>query len=130
MASEYKLRLLYRAEFHDIYAEHSEHPEFGPLLQRMKVVDAQGESQMDEDQWEAASKFVLILIAVNVTEVARKMSILALHLRSSNLLCFAFLFFGHSGPWSCFSPNLKSINICHAFGGLSFVCYHDMHLFP
>lgn len=56
MASEYKLRLLYRAEFHDIYAEHHEHPEFGPLLQRMKVVDAQGESQMDEDQWEAASE--------------------------------------------------------------------------
>ena len=56
MASEYKLQLIYRAEFHDIYAEHSEHAEFGPLLQRMKVVDEHGESQMDEDQWEAASE--------------------------------------------------------------------------
>lgn len=26
------------------------------MLQHMKVVDANGESQMDEDQWEAASE--------------------------------------------------------------------------
>jgi hypothetical protein len=56
MASEYQLKLLYKAEFHDIYAEHSDHREFGPLLRKMKVVDEQGESQMDEDQWEAASE--------------------------------------------------------------------------
>lgn len=56
MASEYQLRVVYKEEFHDVFAEHHEHPEFGPLLQRMKVVDASGESQMDEDQWEAASK--------------------------------------------------------------------------
>lgn len=55
MASEYRLHPLYKAEFHDVYAEHSEHPEFGPLLERMKVVDKSGASQMDEDQWEAAS---------------------------------------------------------------------------
>ncbi|KAL5533036.1 ABD1 [Sanghuangporus sanghuang] len=58
MASEYHLHLLYKAEFHDVYAEHCEHPEYGPLLQRMKVVDADGESQMDEDQWEAANVYV------------------------------------------------------------------------
>ncbi|KAL5511540.1 ABD1 [Sanghuangporus vaninii] len=58
MASEYHLQLLYKAEFHDVYAEHCEHPEYGPLLQRMKVVDANGESQMDEDQWEAANVYV------------------------------------------------------------------------
>lgn len=56
MASEYHLRLLYKEEFHDVYAEHCDHPEFGPLLQRMKVVDPSGESQMDEDQWETASE--------------------------------------------------------------------------
>ena len=55
MASEYKLEVLYRSEFHDVYAEHCEHEEYGPLLQRMKVVDAKGESQMDEEQWDAAS---------------------------------------------------------------------------
>ncbi|KAH8117462.1 mRNA-methyltransferase [Phellopilus nigrolimitatus] len=64
MASEYHLRLLYKEEFHDVYAEHCGHPEFGPLLQRMKVVDAAGESQMDEDQWEAA-----ILILLSIIEV-------------------------------------------------------------
>ena len=56
MAKEYNLHLVYHAEFHDIYSEHCEHPEYSQLLQKMKVVDAQGESQMDEDQWEAASE--------------------------------------------------------------------------
>ncbi|KAL5529122.1 hypothetical protein ACEPAG_5096 [Sanghuangporus baumii] len=58
IASEYHLQLLYKAEFHDVYAEHCKHPEYGPLLQRMKVVDVNGESQMDEDQWEAANVYV------------------------------------------------------------------------
>ncbi|KAI5124500.1 hypothetical protein M0805_003025 [Coniferiporia weirii] len=58
LAADYHLRLLYKAEFHDVYAEHCEHPEFGPLLQRMKVVDSSGESQMDEDQWEAANVYI------------------------------------------------------------------------
>ena len=38
-----------------MFEEHQGHAEFGPLLERMKVVDKDGESQMDEDQWEAAS---------------------------------------------------------------------------
>lgn len=46
----------YRKEFHDVFAEFSEHSEFGPLMERMKVVNQDGESQMDEMQWEAASK--------------------------------------------------------------------------
>ena len=45
-------------EFHEVFAENQEHADFGPLLQRMKVVDANGESQMDEDQWEAASEYI------------------------------------------------------------------------
>ena len=49
------MELVYKKEFHEIFEEHSEHAEFAPLLQRMHVVDANGESQMDEDQWEAAS---------------------------------------------------------------------------
>ncbi len=36
--------------------DNQDHKEFGPLLEKMKVVDSKGESQMDEDQWEAASK--------------------------------------------------------------------------
>ncbi|EJD05943.1 mRNA-methyltransferase [Fomitiporia mediterranea MF3/22] len=58
MASEYHLQLIYKSEFHDVYAEHFEHPEYGQLLQRMKVVDSRGESQMDEDQWEAANVYI------------------------------------------------------------------------
>lgn len=56
MATEYDLYPTYMKEFHEVFSENQEHAEFGPLLQRMKVVDANGESQMDEDQWEAASK--------------------------------------------------------------------------
>lgn len=62
MASEYQLRLLYKAEFHDVYEEYCEHAEFGPLLQRMKVVDSAGNSQMDEEQWEAASESAIHLV--------------------------------------------------------------------
>ncbi|KAG6866085.1 hypothetical protein C0991_008837 [Blastosporella zonata] len=55
MAAEYDLHPVYKEEFHQVFSEHQEHPEFGPLMVRMKVVDANGESSMDEDQWEAAS---------------------------------------------------------------------------
>lgn len=57
MASEYRLSPIYKEEFHQVFEEHQEHPEFKPLLERMKVVDADGASAMDEDQWEAASAF-------------------------------------------------------------------------
>jgi mRNA (guanine-N7-)-methyltransferase len=55
MAADYKLYPVYKEEFHQVFEEHQEHPEFKPLLVRMKVVDTNGESAMDEDQWEAAS---------------------------------------------------------------------------
>ncbi|KAK7015033.1 mRNA cap guanine-N7 methyltransferase [Favolaschia claudopus] len=58
MAAEYGLHLKFREEFHDVFSEHREHPEFGPLMVRMKVVDANGESAMDEDQWEAANIYI------------------------------------------------------------------------
>ena len=57
MAREYGLELKYKEEFHEVFAEHQEHPEFGPLMVRMKVVEPNGESSMDEDQWEAASAY-------------------------------------------------------------------------
>ncbi|PCH38474.1 guanine-N(7)-methyltransferase [Wolfiporia cocos MD-104 SS10] len=56
VAAEYGLHMVYKEEFHQMFEEHHEHAEFGPLLERMRVVDANGESQMDEDQWEAASE--------------------------------------------------------------------------
>ena len=38
-----------------MFQENQDHSEYGPLMVRMKVVDENGESAMDEDQWEAAS---------------------------------------------------------------------------
>ncbi|KAF9533370.1 mRNA capping enzyme-domain-containing protein [Crepidotus variabilis] len=58
LASEYGLVPIYKEEFHQVFQEHQEHPEFKPLLVKMKVVDAQGESAMDEDQWEAANIYI------------------------------------------------------------------------
>jgi len=58
LAEEHGLQLLERKEFHDIFTEQQNHKDYGPLLKRMKVVDDQGDSQMDEDQWEAANIYV------------------------------------------------------------------------
>lgn len=56
LAAEYSLHPIYKEEFHQVFAEHSEQEEFKDLMVRMKVVDANGESSMNEDQWEAASE--------------------------------------------------------------------------
>lgn len=56
MAADYKLYPTYKEEFHQVFENHREDPDFGPLLVHMKVVDRDGGSAMDEDQWEAASK--------------------------------------------------------------------------
>ena len=55
LAAEYGLHPLYKREFHDVFYEFREIPEFKDLLTRMKVVDRNEETDMDEDQWEAAS---------------------------------------------------------------------------
>jgi mRNA (guanine-N7-)-methyltransferase len=57
LASEFGLHPIFKEEFHQVYAENHERPEFKDLLIKMKVIDSQGVSAMDEDQWEAASKF-------------------------------------------------------------------------
>ncbi|KAF7978103.1 hypothetical protein HWV62_1510 [Athelia sp. TMB] len=58
MAKEYGLILKYKEEFHGIFEEHQDDPEFGDLMVRMNVVDTNGESSMDEDQWEAANIYI------------------------------------------------------------------------
>jgi mRNA (guanine-N7-)-methyltransferase len=57
MAEEFHLFPIYKEEFHHVFDQNRQHPEFGPLMVHMKVVDASGESSMDEEQWEAASMF-------------------------------------------------------------------------
>jgi len=58
MAREYGLYLKYKEEFHEVFEEHQDHSEFGPLMVRMKVVEKNGESSMNEDQWEAANIYI------------------------------------------------------------------------
>ncbi|KAJ7582930.1 mRNA capping enzyme-domain-containing protein [Mycena floridula] len=58
LAAEYDLHVVYKEEFHQVFEEHQTHPDFGPLMVKMKVVDANGESSMDEDQWEAANIYI------------------------------------------------------------------------
>jgi hypothetical protein len=48
--------LLYHATFHELFEAEREAPEFAMLLQKMRVVTAEGESELTEEQWEAASK--------------------------------------------------------------------------
>ena len=68
-----------------MFEEHHEQPEFAPLLQRMHVVDANGESQMDEDQWEAASAS-FSLFSLLLFEVERLIGVGCVDI----YLCFAF----------------------------------------
>ncbi|KAF6764899.1 mRNA capping methyltransferase [Ephemerocybe angulata] len=58
MAAEYGLHPTYKEEFHTVFQEHQDIPEFKNLMVRMKVVDANGESAIDEDQWEAANIYI------------------------------------------------------------------------
>ncbi|CAK5279575.1 unnamed protein product [Mycena citricolor] len=58
MAAEYGLHPVYKQEFHEVFEDHREHKDFGPLMVKMNVVDANGESAMDEDQWEAANIYI------------------------------------------------------------------------
>lgn len=81
LAAEYDLRLNYVKEFHEVFSENSDHRDFGPLLQHMKVVDSNGESQMDEDQWEAASTYI-ILHAASLSKSTVLSQIFILHFRS------------------------------------------------
>lgn len=56
LAEEYGLELVYKEPFANILAQEQESRDFGGLLTKMGVLNHQGESAMDADQWEAASK--------------------------------------------------------------------------
>lgn len=58
LAEEYGLKIIQRSEFHDIFALERRDPEYGPLLQTMKVVNSRGETEMSEDQWHAANIYI------------------------------------------------------------------------
>ena len=46
---------MYCADFSSIFADEQEDPQFAQLLRRMKVMDDEGNAEMDEDQLDAAS---------------------------------------------------------------------------
>ncbi|PWN50378.1 hypothetical protein IE53DRAFT_98188 [Violaceomyces palustris] len=58
LAEEVGLRCIYRKNFEDIFRDESRRPEFGRLLERMKVTDRYGRVDMDEMLWEAASFYL------------------------------------------------------------------------
>ena len=66
LASEYGLEIRYRAEFHEVFQQHCEDAEFKRLLSTMRVINENGESAMDEDQWEAASMFNKLLVNLSM----------------------------------------------------------------
>ncbi|KAG8831482.1 mRNA cap guanine-N7 methyltransferase [Serendipita sp. 399] len=58
LAGQFGLKLVYKREFHDIYVDDAEDPEFKGLLRRMGVVDESNESAMDHAQWDAANVYL------------------------------------------------------------------------
>lgn len=58
LAHEAGLRCIYRKNFADIYADGQGHPEFGRLLERMKVRNRDGTLVLDEDMWLAATLYL------------------------------------------------------------------------
>lgn len=53
---------MYKEEFHTIYNDEQGEQEFKGLLSTMKVVDSKGESALDQDQWDAASEWLISLL--------------------------------------------------------------------
>ncbi|GAA5826103.1 hypothetical protein JCM5353_008383 [Sporobolomyces roseus] len=58
LAAEYGLKPHFSAPFSDIFADEAEDPLFAQLLTRMRVVDKEGNAEMDEDQLEAAMLYL------------------------------------------------------------------------
>ncbi|POY74336.1 hypothetical protein BMF94_2530 [Rhodotorula taiwanensis] len=58
LAQEYGLELRFHADFQTVFAEEQGDPYFSNLLRRMKVMDAEGNAEMDEDQLDAAMLYL------------------------------------------------------------------------
>lgn len=56
---------MYDNEFHDIFLEEKQTPEFANLLRKMKVLDDNEESEMDADQFEAVSTSTILSLLLS-----------------------------------------------------------------
>lgn len=56
IAAEYKLKCIYRKDFDEMFAEHTQNPEFFHMAKRMNVIDEEGDLYMDQGQWAAVCK--------------------------------------------------------------------------
>jgi mRNA (guanine-N7-)-methyltransferase len=65
LAAEYGLQLVYKKAFNEILSEEQSSRDFGPLLAKMGVLNSEGASNMDEAQWEAASKSLFVLVSMS-----------------------------------------------------------------
>lgn len=59
LAEEYGLECSFKADFQMIFKEERNDKHFATLLSRMKVVDKNGDTEMNMDQWEACSMYLL-----------------------------------------------------------------------
>lgn len=57
LAEEYGLECTFKADFQMIFKEERNDLHFSNLLTRMKVVDKNGDTEMNMDQWEACSMY-------------------------------------------------------------------------
>lgn len=53
------MKLVYKKTFNEVLQEEQSSRDFGPLLGKMGVINADGESAMTGDQWEAASESIM-----------------------------------------------------------------------
>jgi len=58
LALEYRLQFHYKRSFHELFVDHKDSAEFGKLLERMRVVNSQGESELTEEMWEACNIYL------------------------------------------------------------------------
>ncbi|BGP53675.1 hypothetical protein JCM8202_003556 [Rhodotorula sphaerocarpa] len=58
LAAEYGLEVRFQADFQTIFVEEQSDPYFANLLRRMKVMDDEGNAEMDEDQLDAAMLYL------------------------------------------------------------------------
>ncbi|GAA5991141.1 hypothetical protein JCM11641_004044 [Rhodosporidiobolus odoratus] len=58
LAAEYSLRPIYFDSFQSIFVNEQQDPHFSQLLRRMKVMDEEGNAEMDQDQLDAAMLYM------------------------------------------------------------------------